>query len=179
MVSVRMSLRCAVLQCGPQPWPAQARKHPAVAGRAPQAASESKPFVILNEVDRRTQRTQKPLADSAEQGGERQTKCSQESVYVYFYIDSLSILRSPQNDNAVFALNHFLSGTHSSARPGRLRGSRFQREPAPGARPKTLASALPHQRNSRNVGHACHNCHSERSEESILGKVTDVSLRST
>ncbi len=27
--------------CGPQPWPAQARKHPAVAGRAPQAASES------------------------------------------------------------------------------------------------------------------------------------------
>ena len=30
--------------CGPQPWPAEARK------RAPQAASESKPFVILNEV---------------------------------------------------------------------------------------------------------------------------------
>ncbi len=51
-----------------------------------------------------------------------------------------------------------------NVRPGRLRGSRFQREPAPGARPKTLASALPHQRNSRNVGHACHNCHSERSE---------------
>ena len=142
MVSVRMSLRCAVLQCGPQPWPAQARKHPAVAGRAPQAASESKPFVILNEVDRRTQRTQKPLADSAEQGGERQTKCSQESVYVYFYTDSSSIFRSPQNDNAVFALNHFLSGTHSSARPGRLRGSRFQREPAPGARPKTLKCPL-------------------------------------
>ena len=41
MVSVRMSLRCAVLQCGPQPWPAQARKHPAVDGRAPQVASES------------------------------------------------------------------------------------------------------------------------------------------
>ncbi len=37
--------------CGPQPWPAEARKHPAVAGRAPQAASESQPyFVILNEV---------------------------------------------------------------------------------------------------------------------------------
>ena len=35
--------------CGPQPWPAQARKHPAVAGRAPQAAPESKPIVILNE----------------------------------------------------------------------------------------------------------------------------------
>ncbi len=30
--------------CGPQPWPAEARK------RTPQAASESKPFVILNEV---------------------------------------------------------------------------------------------------------------------------------
>ena len=36
--------------CGPQPWPAEARKHPAVAGRAPQAAPESKLFVILNEV---------------------------------------------------------------------------------------------------------------------------------
>ena len=100
---------------------------------------------------------QRPLADYAEQGGERQTKCSQESVYVYFYTDSSSLFRSPQNDNAVFALNHFRSGTHSSARPGRLRGSRFQREPAPGARSATLASALPHQRNSRNVGHACRN----------------------
>ena len=48
--------------------------------------------------------------------------------------DSSSIFRSSQNDNAVFALNHFLSGTHSCARPGRLRGSRFQREPAPGAK---------------------------------------------
>ncbi len=57
------------------------------------------------------------------QRSERQTQCSQESVYVYFYTDSSSIFRSPQNDNAVFALNHFLSGTHSSARPGRLRGS--------------------------------------------------------
>ena len=36
--------------CGPQPWPAEARKHPAVAGRVPQAAPESKSFVILNEV---------------------------------------------------------------------------------------------------------------------------------
>ncbi len=56
----------------------------------------------------------------------------------------LQILRrsAPQNDNAVFALNHFLSGTHSSARPGRLRGARFQREPAPGARSKTLKCPL-------------------------------------
>ncbi len=60
--------------------------------------------------------------------------------------------------------NLLISSIYSScARPGRLRGSRFQREPAPGARVETLASALPHQRNSRNVGHACHNCHSERS----------------
>ena len=37
--------------CEPQPWPAEARKHPAVARRAPQAAPESQPyFVILNEV---------------------------------------------------------------------------------------------------------------------------------
>ncbi len=33
--------------CGPQPWPAQARKHPAVAGRAPQAASESQPYFVI------------------------------------------------------------------------------------------------------------------------------------
>ncbi len=49
------------------------------------------------------------------------------------------------------------SGIDFWSRPGRLRGSRFQREPAPGARSATLASALPHQRNSRNVGHACRN----------------------
>ncbi len=38
--------------CGPQPWPAEARKHPAVAGRAPQAASappRQPYFVILSE----------------------------------------------------------------------------------------------------------------------------------
>ena len=46
--------------------------------------------------------------------------------------DSSSIFRSPQNDNAVFALNHFLSGTHSSARPGRLRGSRLWARAGPG-----------------------------------------------
>jgi len=66
--------------CGPQPCPAEARKHPAVAGRAPRLRPNPKPFVILNEVDRRTQREQRPLADYAEQGGERQTKCSQESI---------------------------------------------------------------------------------------------------
>ncbi len=39
---LRMLLHLRLLEpCGPQPWPAQARKHPAVAGRAPQAASES------------------------------------------------------------------------------------------------------------------------------------------
>lgn len=77
------------------------------------------------------------------QRSERQTKCSQESVYVYFYTDSSSIFRSPQNDNVVFALNHFLSGTHSSARPGRLRGSHLRCEPAPGARSQTLKHYLP------------------------------------
>ena len=56
--------------CGPPPAKAAARK------RAPNI----KPFVILNEVDRRTQRVQRPLADYAEQGGERQTQCSQTSV---------------------------------------------------------------------------------------------------
>ena len=35
--------------CGPQPWPAQARKHPVVAGRAPQAASESQALLCHSE----------------------------------------------------------------------------------------------------------------------------------
>ena len=124
-----------------------------------------KPFVILNEVDRRTQREQRPLADYAEQGGERQTKCSQESMRDNRESDSSSLFRSPQNDNAVFALNHFRSGTHSSARPGRLRGSRFQREPAPGAR-----SSLSEREQSLRDMLAIIVI-----EESILGKVTDSS----
>ena len=59
--------------------------------------------------------------------------------------DSSSIFRSPQNDNAVFALNHFLSGTHSSARPGRLRGSHLRCEPA-------RAQGLPYQKETRACG---------------------------
>ncbi|MDE6827876.1 MAG: hypothetical protein K2P46_04060, partial [Alistipes sp.] len=79
--------------CGPQPRPAEARK------RAPQAAPESKPyFVILSEANRQTQRAQRPLADYAEQGGERQTKCSQKSMTNDKESDSSSIFRSPQND---------------------------------------------------------------------------------
>ena len=89
---------------------AEARKHPAVARRAPQAAPAPprQPYFVILSV-------------------------SERSIWGKV-TDSSSIFRSPQNDNAVFALNHFRSGTHSSARPGRLRGSRFQREPAPGAR---------------------------------------------
>ncbi len=96
--------------CGPQPCPAEARKHPAVARRAPQAAPAPLrlPYFVILSV-------------------------SEGSIWGKV-TDSSSIFRSPQNDNAVFALNHFLSGTHSSARPGRLRGSHFRCEPAPGAR---------------------------------------------
>ena len=78
--------------------------------------------------------------------------------------DSSSIFRSSQNDNAVFALNRFRSGTHSGARPGRLRGSRFQREPAPGAR-----SSLSERDQSLRDMLAIIVI-----EESILGKVADV-----
>ncbi len=96
--------------CGPQPCPAEARKHPAVAGRAPQAAPAPLrlPYFVILSV-------------------------SEGSIWGKV-TDSSSIFRSPQNDNAVFALNHFRSGTHSSARPGRLRGSHLRCEPAPGAR---------------------------------------------
>ena len=106
---------------------AEARKHSAVAGRAPRLRPNPRQtyFVILS--------------------------VSEGSIWGKV-TDSSSIFRSPQNDNAVFALNHFLSGTHSSARPGRLRGSRFQREPAQGAR----SSVSERER-------ACHNCHVERS----------------
>ncbi len=53
---------------------------------------------------------------------ERDKRSAVKNLSTYTFIP---ILRrsAPQNDNAVFALNHFLSGTHSSARPGRLRGS--------------------------------------------------------
>ena len=53
---------------------------------------------MLSGADRRTQRAQRPLADYAEQGGERQTKCSQESMRDNRESDSSSIFRSPQND---------------------------------------------------------------------------------
>ena len=51
MILQGMSMRRAVLQCGPQPWPAQARKHPAVDGRAPQLRPNPRQtyFVILSE----------------------------------------------------------------------------------------------------------------------------------
>ena len=92
MVSVRMSLhRAALLSRAGLRRP---RLRPASVPR--RLRPNLKPFVILNEVDRRTQREQRPLADYAEQGGERQTQCSQESVYVYL----IQILRrsAPQND---------------------------------------------------------------------------------
>ena len=121
---------------GPQPWPAQARKHPAVAGRAPQLRPNPRQtyFVILNEA-----KNLFPCEPKAACGlclaMRRKTNEVQSRICLRILdTDSSSIFRSSQNDNAVFALNHFRSGTHSSARPGRLRGARFQREPAPGAR---------------------------------------------
>ena len=42
-----MLMRRAALRCGPPPWPAQARKHPAVAGRVPQAAPESQVLLVI------------------------------------------------------------------------------------------------------------------------------------
>ncbi len=81
--------------CGPQPWPAQARKHPAVAGRAPQAASESQALCHSERSEESfSLANRRPRTDYASQGGERQTKCSQESVYVYFYTDSSSLCSS-------------------------------------------------------------------------------------
>ncbi len=87
---------------------AEARKHPAVARRAPQAAPAPprQPYFVILSV-------------------------SEGSIWGKV-TDSSSIFRSPQNDNAVFALNHFRSGTHSSARPGRLRGSRLWARAGPG-----------------------------------------------
>ena len=72
-------LACRLMENGRrlgQRRPANIRLSPGVPRRL---RPNLKPFVILNEVDRRTQREQRPLADYAEQGGERQTQCSQES----------------------------------------------------------------------------------------------------
>ncbi len=53
----------------------------------------------------------------------------------------------------------FRIGTESPPRfsPGPAAGVASPMRAGPGARSATLASALPHQRNSRNVGHACRN----------------------
>ena len=156
--------------CGPH---GSKSRTTATANRSPGPAAIVPPrqpyFVILNEVDRRTQRVQRPLADYAEQGGERQTKCSQESfslanqrprtdyaeqggerqtkcsqesVYAYFYTDSSSIFRSPQNDNTAFALvgNSFL------VPPGPAAGV----APMGASRPR--AQGLPYQKENRACG---------------------------
>ena len=81
--------------CGPQPWPAQARKHPAVAGRAPQAAPESKSFVILNEV-----KNLFPCEPKAADGLCRARRRKTNEVQSNICIVSIQILRrsAPQND---------------------------------------------------------------------------------
>ncbi len=75
--------------CGPQPWPAEARK------RAPQAASESKPFVILNEV-----KNLFPCEPKAAGGLFRARRRKTNAVQSNIYIVSIQILRryAPQND---------------------------------------------------------------------------------
>ena len=103
MVSVRMSMRLLRTECRAQPAGARLRasaaggcgphgsksRTTATANRLPGQAAIVPPrqpyFVILSEADRRTQRVQRPLADYAEQGGERQTKCSQEFFLARIY----------------------------------------------------------------------------------------------
>ncbi len=103
MVSVRMSMRLLRTECRAQPAGARLRasaaggcgphgsksRTTATANRSPGPAAIVPPrqpyFVILSEADRRTQRVQRPLADYAEQGGERQTKCSQEFFLARIY----------------------------------------------------------------------------------------------
>ena len=107
--------------------------------------------------------------------------------------DSSSIFRSPQNDNAVFALNHFRSGTHSSARPGRLRGSRLWARAGPGRKVFRIRKSLRDmpaiivilseadrrtqrvQRPLADYAEQGGERQTKCSQESILGKVTDSS----
>ncbi len=123
--------------CGPQPWPAQARKHPAGTGRAPQAAPESQALC-------HSERSEESFPLRTKGRGRtmpRKEENDKRSAVKNLFWARLQILRryAPQNDNAVFALNHFLSGTHSSARLGRLRGSHLRCEPA-------RAQGLPYQK---------------------------------
>jgi len=92
----------------------------------------------------------------------------------------LQILRrsAPQNDNTALALNHFLSGTHSSARPGRLRGSHLRCEPAPGARSETLKHYLPIVRKLRSRLEYATGGNVSRYREKMFGRLRFVEIQS-
>ena len=136
MVSVRMSLRrsSALLSRAGR---SLGRRRPANIRLSPGVPRRLRPnprqtyFVILNEV-----KNLFPCEPKAADGLCRARRRKTNEVQSNICILTRQILRryAPQNDNAVFALNHFLSGTHSSARPGRLRGSRLWARAGPGRR---------------------------------------------
>ena len=82
---------------GPQPWPAQARKHPAVAGRAPQLRPNPRQtyFVILNEA-----KNLFPCEPKAACGLCRARRRTTNEVQSRICILTIQILRrsAPQND---------------------------------------------------------------------------------
>ena len=119
--------------CGPQPWPAEARK------RAPQAAPESPTDLLCH-----SEQSESTNAASAEAASglcfarRRKTNEVQSRIYNNRVTDSSSIFRSPQNDNAAFALNHFGLETHSSARPGPAARVALLARAGPGRKVKDL-----------------------------------------
>ncbi len=90
---LRMSLRrsSALLSRAGRSLP---QRRPASVPRRLRPTPRQTYFVILSGADRRTQRAQRPLADYASQGIERQTKCSQESMTNNKESDSSSLCSS-------------------------------------------------------------------------------------
>ncbi len=82
--------------CGPQPWPAEARKHPAVARRAPQATSESQVLLVILSGAKNLFPCEPKAACGLFRARRRKTNEVQSNICIV----SIQILRrsAPQND---------------------------------------------------------------------------------
>ncbi len=120
----------------------------ALAGGGPQAcpagcAPNIKPYFVILSGAKNLFPCEPKAADGLCRARRRKTNEVQSRICLRILDTDSSSIDTPQNDNAVFALNRFRSGTHSGARPGRLWGSHLRCEPAPGARSQTLKHYLP------------------------------------
>ena len=151
-------MRCAVLQCGPQPWPAEARKHPAFARRAPQAASES-PTDLLCHSERSEESF--PLRTK---GRLRTMPCKEEkdkrSAVKNLFWARLQILRRSSDllrMTMLSCIESFPFGNSFKCSPGPAAGVALSARAGPGRKVFRI------RKRTEPAEHTCHNCHSERS----------------